>query len=312
MDQVRFNGLLGEILDSYGNIDLVKFLGQRLNIPEYKARILAERIEANFNLKTLCELRKRNFELGTIRNESKEENSPGKVNIYALDNLSGREFEHFLKWFFEEMGYSVELTKLAADSGVDLVAVKDDEKIAVQAKRYKRTMKISNNVILKTYGGKDIYGCSKSIVVATTYFTEQAIKDAKKLDIELWDRDTLSAKIDRINEKVKQTKEEVHFPKYRGSLLKSLISFEDMGIFVVERKNNGKYDVHRHGIRYPILSFQTRGLNTVTRCVFRIRNNKPVGEYEGHALIKSDRHYRYGPRDEQAYEKIIEYLRQFL
>jgi hypothetical protein len=312
MEQVKFNGLLGEILDSYDGIDLVKFLEQRLNIPEYKAKVLAERIEGNFNFKMLYELRKRDQELKLSKEEPKEDIEPSRVSIYALDNLSGREFEYFLKWLFEEMDYSVELTKLTADSGVDLVAVKDNEKIAVQAKRYKRTMKISNNVILKTHGGKDIYGCSKSMVVATSYFTEQAIKDAKKLNIELWDRDTLSAKIDRINEKIKESQEEVHFPNYAGSLLKSLISLENMGIFVVERKGNGKYDIHRHGIRYPVLSFQTRGLNTVTRCVFRIKNNTPIGEYEGYALIRSDRHFRYGPRDEQAYQKVIEYLRQFL
>jgi len=312
MENVKFNGLLGEILDRYGNIDLVQFLEKRLDIPEYKAKALAERIEGNFNLKTAYELKEKSQELRPRGNEEKEAAKPAGINIYALDNLSGREFEYFLKWLFEGMGYSVQLTKITADSGVDLVVNRDNEKIAVQAKRYKRTMKISNNVILKTHGGKDIYGCSKSMVVATSYFTEQAVKDAKKLNIELWDRDTLSAKIDGINEKVKESQEEVHFPKYKGSLLKSLLGLENMGIFVVERKDNGKYDIHRHGIRYPVLSFQTRGLNTVTRCVFRIKNNRPVGEYEGYALIRSDRHFRYGPHEEQAYQKVVEYLRQFL
>jgi len=312
MENVKFNGLIGEILNCYGNIDLVQFLEKRLDIPEYKARILAERIESNFNLKTAYELKERSQELRPRENEEKEDAKRAGINIYALDNLSGREFEYFLKWLFEEMGYSVELTKITADSGVDLVVNKDSEKTAVQAKRYKRTMKISNNVILKTHGGKDIYGCNKSMVVATSYFTEQAIKDAKKLNIELWNRDTLSAKIDETNEKVRESQEEVHFPKYKGSLLKSLLSLENMGIFVVERKGNNKYDIHRHGIRYPVLSFQDRGLNTVTRCVFRIKNNKPVEEYEGYALIRSDRHSRYGPYEERAYQKVIEYLRQFL
>jgi restriction system protein len=312
MEVVRFNGLLGEILDGYDSIDLVKFLGQRLNIPEYKARALAERIEGNFNLKMTYEVRERILELKPKDDEAKEDAGPTRINIYALDNLSGREFEYFLKWFFEEMDYSVELTKITADSGVDLVVTKDNEKIAVQAKRYRRNIKISNNVILKTHGGKDIYGCRKSMVVATSYFTQQAIKDAKKLNIELWDRDTLSAKIDEINEKVRELQEKVHFPRYAGSLLRSLVNLENMGIFVVERKENGKYDIHRHGIRYPVLSFQVRGLNTVTRCVFRIKNSKPVGEYEGNALIRSDRHFRYGPDEEQAYRKITDYLSQFL
>ena len=217
-----------------------------------------------------------------------------------------------MKWLFEEMGYSVDMTKITADSGVDLIVNKDNEKIAVQAKRYKKTTRISNNVILKTHGGKDLYSCNKSMVIATSYYTEQAIKDARKLHIELWDRNVLSAKIDEINEKVKKLNEKIHFPKYNGSLLKSLLNLEKMRIFVVEKKSNGKYDIHRHGIRYPVLSFQTRGLNTVTRCVFRIKKNQPVGEYEGDVLIRSDRHFRYGPIGEPAYKRVIEYLRQFL
>lgn len=312
MEHVKFHGLLREILDCYNDTDLVQFLEKRLNLQEYKARALAERIQSNFNLKTIYELREKSQELSSRESEEKEGAGLAGINIYALDNLSGREFEYFLKWLFGEMGYSVEMTKITADSGVDLIVNKNNEKIAVQAKRYNRTMKISNNVILKTHGGKDVYGCSKSMIVTTSYFTQQAIKDAKKLNMELWDRDFLSAKIDGINEKVKKLGESFQFPMYKGSLFKSLIDLGNTGIFIVERKEGGKYDIHRHGIRYPILSFQVRGLSTVSRCVFRIENNKPVGEYEGYALIRSDRHFRYGPDGEQAYTRIKEYMRQFL
>ena len=311
MDHVKFSGLLKEVVDNYSSIDLVKFLEQRLNIPEYKAKELAERMECNFNLKTISEIRKKRLEFSVLK-EIEAKGSEIKFNIYALDSLSGKEFEYFLKWLFEEMEYNVELTKDTADSGVDLIVIKNKEKVAVQAKRYSRNMKVSNAVILKTHGGRDVYSCKKSIVITTSFFTRHAIEDAKKLSIELWDRDTLSAKIDEINEKIKTSQQKTQFPPYQNSLLKSLLNLEQTGIFIVERKQNGKYDVHRHGIRHPILSFQVRGLSTVTRCVFRIENNKPVGEYEGHTLIRSDRHYRYGPDGEQAYKQIINYLSQFL
>jgi len=310
MEYVKFSGLLKEILDDYSSIDLIKFLEQRLKIPMYKAKELADRIEHNFNLKTAHKIREKYKEF-SVSEETRKKDDAIKFNIYSLDSLSGKEFEYFLKWLFEEMEYIVELTMITADSGVDLIATKNKERVAVQAKRYGRNTKVSNAVILKTHGGRDVYACDKSMVITTSFFTRHAIEDAEKLNIELWDRDTLSAKIDEINEKIFDFRQKAQFPAYQNSLLKSLLNLEQTGIFVVERKKNGRYDIHRHGIRYPILSFQAR-LNTVTRCVFRIVNNKPVGEYEGPALIRSDRHYRYGPDGEQAYRQITNYLSQFL
>jgi HJR/Mrr/RecB family endonuclease len=311
MEFVKFDGLLKDILENYPSVDLVRFLQQRFSIPEYKAKLLAERIEGKFNLKMNYAVKEKSQELRTGDDAKEQDDNPAQINVYALDSLSGREFECFLKWLFEEMGFDVKLTKITADSGVDLVVAKEDQKIAVQAKRYRRNMKVSNSVVLKTHGGKDVYRCAKSIVVTTSYFTKQAIEDADKLNIELWDRDTLSAKIDRVNEEIRDSGQKAQFPKYKGSLLKSLLSLEKMGVFTIERKENGKHDIHRHGIKPPLLSFQARGPD-VTRCVFRIKGKEPVGEYEGAVLIKSERQFIYGPGSERAYEKIIAYLSDFL
>ncbi len=311
MEFVKFSGLLKDILENYSSIDLTDFLQHRLNIEKYKAQLLAERIERKFDLKISHMIEEKNKELKTKDNVGERDVTPSKINIYALDSLSGREFEFFLKWLFKEMGFDVKLTKITADSGVDLVVAKQDEKTAVQAKRYRRDVKVSNGVVLKTHGGRDVYHCSRSIVITTSYFTKQAMEDARKLNIELWDRDMLSANIDSINEKMKGARQKAQFPKYKGSLLKSLLDLGEMGVFTIERKENDKYDIHRPGIKPPLLSFQARG-PYVTRCVFRIRGNEPVGEYEGRVLIKSDRHYIHGPSGERAYEGIVAYLSDFL
>lgn len=310
MDYVKFNGILEEALEKYPNIDLVKFLQQKLQIPEYKAKELTTRIERDFNPEITSRIKQGKEKPIDAKEQTKVQYSP-KVNIYSVDSLSGKEFEHFLKWLFEELGYQVQPGKYVADSGVDLVASRDKEKIAIQAKRYQRSMKVSNSVILKTHGGMDVYGCKRSIVITTSYFTQQAMSDARKLNIELWDRDALAAKIDEISNRSVNLETKPRFPKYKGSLLKSLISLEETGEFSVERKENGKYDLHLPGVKFPLISFQTR-LNDVTKCVYRIKNNEPVGEYEGFALIKSDRNYKYGPDGEQAYELIVKYLEQFL
>lgn len=311
---MKYSGLLKEIVENYSSIDLVRFIEERLNIPKYKAEELARRIEANFDLKIAFEISQKKQEF-SVQNESLPERQQVRgINIYSLDDISGKDFEYFLKWLFEEMGYEVELTKLTADSGVDLVVNRQGEKIAVQAKRYGRNTKVPNTVVLKTHGGKDVYGCKRSIIVTTSFFTRHAIEDAKKLNVELWDRNVLAAKIDHARNKleIETSKKDSVFPPYTGSLFDSLLNLEKTGLFYIKENKNRRYLVYRHGIKYPVLSFHVRGFKRVSRCVFRIDRDKPVGEYEGYTLIRSDSHYRYGPRDEEAYKQITNYLNQFL
>ena len=67
------------------------------------------------------------------------------------------------------------------------------------------------------------------------------------------------------------------------------------------------------GIKFPLLTFQAKG-DEVVRCVFRIKYNEPVGEFEGETLVGIDRssNDRFGPDDIDAYAAIIKYLEQFV
>jgi len=305
----KFSALLKEIVNTYPE-DLSRFLEQKLQIPENKAKELAQRIENNFNLKINHEIRKKLLEFSSYP-QVIEENDQKKFNIYSLDNLSGKEFEQFLKWFLEELGYQVRLTKLTADSGVDLVILNNGEKIAVQAKRYKRSSKVPNSVILKTRGGQAIYGCDRSLVITTSFFTQQAIKEAKQLNIELWDRNFLSARIDQIDQEISESKKGISFPPYAASLLRSLLTLDQTGIFYIKHLKNERYHIYRHGIKHPLISFHTN-YRTVKSLDFRIENNEPVPIDKSHSLIYSDSHYTYGPSGAVAYEQIKNYLSQFL
>ena len=55
-----------------------------------------------------------------------------------IDSMSGRMFEELLLEHFKNIGYRVELTEVTSDYGADLILEKPDERIAVQAKRWKR------------------------------------------------------------------------------------------------------------------------------------------------------------------------------
>ena len=101
------------------------------------------------------------------------------------------------------------------------------------------------------------------------------------------------------------------FPSINGSLLQSLLKFEETGDFFIEPRASGKYDLHLSGVKFPLLTFQAQA-EEVIRCVCRIKNNKPVGEHEGTMVIGIDRdNNKIGPDETQAYALIIEYLEEF-
>jgi hypothetical protein len=152
----------------------------------------------------------------------------------------------------------------------------------------------------------------RTIVLATTYFSEEAVADAKKFGIELWDIDTLNGKISEAMANVDIVEKSACSPEYKGSLLQSLLGFDKTEDFIVEQRSGGKYDLYLPNVKFPLLTFQVNS-DIVTRCVLRIKNNLPVGEFEGVILFGYDRNnVRFGPEGIQAYNLIIQYLEEFL
>ena len=308
MRHLKFNGLLQEIIERYPNIDIAEFLQDKLQISMDSEEELATRIE-NYYLKDISKT-KPNLEKIILEKPNKSE-LPPKAGVYSVDRLSEKEFERFTKWLLEELCYEIHPEKYSAHSGVDLVATKDGEKIAIQVRWYPKNRKVSNSIVLKSQESKRTYGCNKSIVLANAYFTQQATVDAQKLSVELWDRDILAAKIAEVRKKAER-EEQSCFPPFKGSLLQSLLRLEETKDFMIEPKADGRYDLHLPGVKFPLLTFQVRG-DAVTRCVFRIKYNEPVGEFDGEALIGVDlNNDRFGPDGANAYALIIKYLEQFV
>jgi len=112
-----------------------------------------------------------------------------KADIRTIDKLDGIAFERYLAAHFRSKGYKVTVTPPEKDFGVDLILEKDHEKIAVQAKRYKRD--VSYTAIQEVVAGKSMYDCNKAMVITNSYFTKAGKELAKKNDVELWDRNML-------------------------------------------------------------------------------------------------------------------------
>jgi len=112
-----------------------------------------------------------------------------QISIEVIDLMSGEEFEKYLAQMFSERGYSVYTTQKSNDQGVDLILIKNDTKIGVQAKRSSST--IGNSAIQEIVAGIKYYNCIIGMVVTNSYFTKSAVKLAEKNGVSLWDRNTL-------------------------------------------------------------------------------------------------------------------------
>jgi Holliday junction resolvase-like predicted endonuclease len=107
-----------------------------------------------------------------------------------FSTMSGFEFEYFVSRLLQEMGYTTEVTKKTGDYGIDIIAKKDKKIVAVQCKRYAETNPVGNQDVQKCLGSMHKIKAKQSIFVTTSYFTKQALIQAEKAPIELWDKDT--------------------------------------------------------------------------------------------------------------------------
>ena len=111
-------------------------------------------------------------------------------HISYVDKLDGLEFEEYIKVLLEKLGYeNVFTTPASGDYGIDVLAEKEGIKYGIQCKNYKENL--GNKCVQEAFCGKEYYKCHIGIVVTNSYFTPNAISQAKNTGIILWDRDKL-------------------------------------------------------------------------------------------------------------------------
>ena len=106
-----------------------------------------------------------------------------------IDNLAGYEFEEFIASLLNNLGYEAKVTQESGDYGIDVVAIKDNIRYAIQCKNYSQP--VGNKAIQEAYSGKNYYDCHVAIVVTNNHFTTNAINQAKMNKVVLWDRNKL-------------------------------------------------------------------------------------------------------------------------
>jgi restriction system protein len=74
----------------------------------------------------------------SLQEKAKRERRLRALELADIDNMGGLDFEHYLCRLLVHRGYQAEVTRASGDLGVDIVARRDGQKHAVQAKRYSK------------------------------------------------------------------------------------------------------------------------------------------------------------------------------
>lgn len=113
-----------------------------------------------------------------------------KVDIIAIDRLSGRQFEDFLDKLLPRLGFSnTKRMPLSGDFGGDMLASKDGKTFVIQAKRLCRTVGV--RAVQEAHTAKQYYGANTAMVISNRAFSLRARKLAQRCECLLVDRDAL-------------------------------------------------------------------------------------------------------------------------
>lgn len=109
------------------------------------------------------------------------------LTIEQIDRMHGLTFEAYVCRVLETQGYNVENIRASNDFGVDAVASRGKDRIAIQIKRSKHP--IDRRAISDASAGKVFYKCNKAMVITNSTLTDSAMKFAQAIGCQIVDRD---------------------------------------------------------------------------------------------------------------------------
>lgn len=109
-----------------------------------------------------------------------------QLELDGVDAMDPRRFEQFVAELLQARGYRTQLTQASHDFGVDVVASRGSQRLAVQVKHY--SSPVSGHAIAEALLGMPHYHCNACMVVTNNRFTRAAIKAAAPHPCTLVDR----------------------------------------------------------------------------------------------------------------------------
>ena len=113
------------------------------------------------------------------------------ATMSAIDGMDGVKFEDYVAARLNRAGWQVTFTPAVGDYGVDLIAEKDGHYVAVQCKRYGKSVGVA--AVQQVVAGARHHGCTRSIVVSNQEFTSAAKQLARTHDCQLIGRRVLQS-----------------------------------------------------------------------------------------------------------------------
>ena len=106
--------------------------------------------------------------------------------IKKKTRMTPKEFEQFVADYYQHQCYQTEITPYSGDYGVDVIAQKGEERIAIQAKMYgNSSRKVNRETIMQLYGAMTYRQCSKAVIATNGTCMVDAIEVANKLGVEI-------------------------------------------------------------------------------------------------------------------------------
>lgn len=100
--------------------------------------------------------------------------------------MTPKQFEDYIGKLFAQKGYTVTVSPLSNDWGLDVIAIKGNEKIGIQAKMYGESNRsVNRRVIMELYGASAYQDCTRTILATNGDILQDATKVANKLGIEI-------------------------------------------------------------------------------------------------------------------------------
>ena len=112
-----------------------------------------------------------------------------KKHPEKLYELSPRKFEELVASILKDMGFDVELTQATRDGGRDIIAHVRNAVCSylthIECKRYAADNKVGVGIIREVIGVHHIRKATKSIIVTTSFFSHDALKEAERMENQL-------------------------------------------------------------------------------------------------------------------------------
>ncbi|WP_238343585.1 restriction endonuclease [Gracilibacillus saliphilus] len=112
-----------------------------------------------------------------------------RSGIKDIDEMSGNKFEEYLLILLKGRGSKVKLTPKTGDYGADLILDTKNNKIVVQAKRYKKNVGV--RAVQEIVSAQKYYKADECWVITNSLFTKQAINLASSSNVRLINRSEL-------------------------------------------------------------------------------------------------------------------------